>query len=148
MHPIRTLAVLTLAAVLLLFLSACGGRPIALAAIPAFPEATELEPGTSAAADSLAASMLDAVDADLSSEIQRYRLPANTGWEAVETFYADALGDAGWQTSDELRTETAVFSSAGWVRSANSREQVLLLSYYAPGAADGAPLLLVALFGG
>lgn len=145
MHPMRTLAILASAAMLLLLLTACGTQPVALTAIPVFPEAVELQPGASAAADSVAESLLGAVNADLNGTIRRYRLPADTSWEAVERFYADALDDGGWQAAEELRSVSEGFSSAGWLRGAGEREQVLLLSYL-PTGADETPLLLVALF--
>ncbi|NWF80524.1 MAG: hypothetical protein HXY37_10830 [Chloroflexi bacterium] len=145
MHPIRTLAILASAAVLLLVLTACGAQPVALTAIPVFPEAVELQPGASAAADSMAESLLGAVSADLNGTIRRYRLPADSSWQAVERFYADALEDGGWQAAEELRSVSERFSSTGWLRGTAEREQVLLLSYL-PAGADETPLLLVALF--
>ncbi len=130
---------------LLPLLAACGNRPVTLATIPVLPEAVEIAPGTSAAADSLAGSLEGAVSANLTSEIRRYRLPTATAWPEVERFYREALEGAGWKAATELRKESATFSSAGWLHGANTSEQVLLIGY-APTLADGAPLLIVALF--
>ncbi|MCX7789070.1 MAG: hypothetical protein N2378_00380 [Chloroflexaceae bacterium] len=143
MHPVARLALLFCA--LLPLLAGCGDRPVALTAIPAFPEAVEFAPGASVTADSLAGALQGAVSADLTSDIRRYRLPANTPWGEVERFYREGLERAGWKAAPELRTESSSFSSAGWLRGAQAREQVLLIGY-APNLADGAPLLIVALF--
>lgn len=143
MHPLVRLVLVVFA--LLPLLAGCGDRPVPLTAIPAFPEAVEFAPGASATADSLAGSLQGAVGADLRSDIRRYRLPAATAWAEVERFYREALEGAGWKAAPQLGTESSAFSSAGWLRGADAREQVLLIGY-APNLADGAPLLIVALF--
>ncbi|MCS6881960.1 MAG: hypothetical protein RMK84_08335 [Oscillochloridaceae bacterium] len=142
----RLLARLTLVFVAFLpLLAGCGDRPVTLTAIPAFPEAITLAPGASASADSLAGALQGAVGADLTSDIRRYRLPAAAAWPEVERFYRETLEGAGWKAAPELRTEGSAFNSAGWLRGAEAGEQVLLIGY-APNLADGAPLLIVALF--
>lgn len=143
MHPLVRLALAFFA--LLPLLAGCGDRPVTLTAIPAFPEAVALAPGASASADSLAGALQGAVGSDLSSDIRRYRLPAATAWPEVERFYGERLEGMGWKAAPELRTEGSAFNSAGWLRGAEAGQQVLLIGY-APNLADGAPLLIVALF--
>ncbi|MGB9632057.1 MAG: hypothetical protein ACPL8I_01895 [Chloroflexaceae bacterium] len=143
MHPLVRLVLVVFA--LLPLLAGCGDRTVTLTAIPAFPEAVEFAPGASATADRLAESLQGAVGADLRSDIRRYRLPAASAWPEVERFYRETLEGMGWKAAPELRTEGSAFSSAGWLRGAEAGQQVLLIGY-APNLADGAPLLIVALF--
>jgi PBP1b-binding outer membrane lipoprotein LpoB len=90
---------------LILVLAACsGGTAVTLQDIPAYPEATALQPGVDPVADTLVDNM--AQDAQLRSGIgvggqtaqMAYRLPAGTSWDQVQSFYNDRLGSDGWES--------------------------------------------------
>jgi hypothetical protein len=88
---------------IVLLLAACGAKAVTLADIPAYPDATLLNPGDDPIADTLVQNM--AQDAQIrtsvgvggSMEQQAYRLPAGTSWDAVSQFYTDELTGAGWK---------------------------------------------------
>jgi len=89
--------------VFIVLLAACGGGAATMNDIPAYPDATALEPGTDPVADTLVDNMTQ--DAQIRSSIgasgqieqKAYRLPAGTTWEQVESFYNDKLGSEGWK---------------------------------------------------
>lgn len=90
-------------AVLLVLLTACGSKAATMADIPAYPEATVLEPGADPVADTLVKNMVQ--DAQIRSSIgaggqieqKAYRLPAGATWEQVQSFYNNKLGSDGWK---------------------------------------------------
>jgi hypothetical protein len=85
----RLLAVLTLAFVTL---TACGApAPAAtLADVPTFTGATEI-------ADTLVENMKQAGTMGTSLEQKVFAAPADTGWDAVKSFYDGKLGEGGWK---------------------------------------------------
>jgi hypothetical protein len=91
-----------LAAVLVI--SACGGssKPITLADVPAYPGATELQPGSSQLAAVLANNGAQAAQisqaAGVNSKVEQkgYTLPAAATWDAVSTFFNDKLKAMGF----------------------------------------------------
>lgn len=142
----RALLTLALAALLVPALVACGGgEPATMASLPAFPEATELQPGENAMADTVAESLKSSVGGNLRSEVKLYSLPAAATWDEVRAFYADALQGGDWQASAELDSSTEAINTAGWQRGSLSSEQVLILGYMPP-LLGGGPVLIVSLF--
>lgn len=141
MKLLRALAALTL-----FTLAACGGaRPITMAEIAVFPEATELPAGESAMTDAVAASVQSTVGGNLSSETRLYRLPEATTWEEVRGFYAASVEEGDWEPAAELDSANEALSTAGWQRGGLASKQVLLVSYVAPLPGE-APSLVVALY--
>lgn len=94
---------LGLLVVLLILLAGCGSKAATMADIPAYPEATALEPGVDPVADTLVKNMVqdaqirNSVGAGGEIEQKAYRLPAGTTWEQVQSFYNDKLGTDGWK---------------------------------------------------
>ena len=90
--------------VVLVFLVACGGGTVAIGDIPAYPDATALEPGVDPVADTLVDNMAqdaqirDSVNVGGQIEQKAYRLPAGASWDDVQNFYNDKLGDDGWES--------------------------------------------------
>ncbi|MCB8978809.1 MAG: hypothetical protein H6657_15430 [Ardenticatenaceae bacterium] len=90
--------------VVLVFLVACGGGMVAIGDIPAYPDATALEPGVDPVADTLVDNMAqdaqirDSVNVGGQIEQKAYRLPAGASWDDVQNFYNDKLGDDGWES--------------------------------------------------
>ncbi len=95
---------LTFLLVILVFLAACGGGAVAIGDIPAYPDATALEPGVDPVADTLVNNMAqdaqirDSVNVGGQIEQKAYRLPAGASWDDVQSFYNDKLGDDGWES--------------------------------------------------
>lgn len=89
--------------VILVFLVACSSD-VALGDIPAYPDATVLEPGTDPVADTLVDNMVQDAQirnsAGVGGKIEQmaYRLPEGASWDDVESFYNDQLGDEGWES--------------------------------------------------
>lgn len=87
----------------MMLLAACGAKAVAIADIPAYPGATQLNPGDDPVADTLAQNMKQ--DAELrtglgvggSIEQMAYKLPADASWDAVSKFYTDELTGDGWK---------------------------------------------------
>lgn len=115
---------------LVFVLAACGSKPVTLADIPAYPEATLLKPGDDPVADTLAQNM--AQDAQIRTSVgvgggieqQAYRLPAGASWDAVSKFYTDELTAAGWKVGlggpggdiagdimNQVNTENSIFQT-------------------------------------
>jgi hypothetical protein len=99
-----TMRLLTLITLLLsaLLLGACGSKPVAIADLPVYPGATELKPGESNIADTLAnngqqdAAMRQAAGVGGATEQKGFDLPADASWDQVKTFYTDKLKASGW----------------------------------------------------
>lgn len=127
-----------------LALAGCGSPPVALASVPAYPEASELQAGQNPIADSLAETMRSSVGG-LASEVQLYELPAGAGLEQVRQHYEAALADGDWAATPELTTSSDTFSTVGWQRGSGGSEQVLMLGYM-PELLGQPPVLIVALF--
>jgi hypothetical protein len=140
----RHLAALIVAALAALALAACGGEPIALAAVPALPAASELAPGQHPLADNLAETMRGSAGGR-GAEVRIYGLPPGTGLEEARQHYAGALPGEGWRPVAELETAGESFSTIGWQRGAGSDEQVLTLGYL-PASHAQPPALIVALY--
>lgn len=140
----RHLAALIVAALAALALAACGGEPIALADIPAYPAASELAPGQNPLVDSLAETMRSSSSGP-GVEVRAYELPADTALEQADQHYADALPGAGWERANELAAGNESFRTRGWRRGTGSGEQVLMIGYLPPLPGEP-PALIVALF--
>jgi len=90
--------------VFIVLLAACGGGATTMNDIPAYPDATALEPGADPVADTLVNNMVQ--DAQIRSsagvggqiEQKAYRLPAGTTWAQIESFYNDKLSGEGWKS--------------------------------------------------
>jgi hypothetical protein len=122
-------------ALLLFVLAACGSKTATIEEIPAFTGATALVPGEDPVADTLVQNMEQ--DAQLRTQVgvggsieqKAYRLPADASWDAVKSFYADALEGDGWESGlggpggdlasgimDSVNTGNEFFQTAIWSR--------------------------------
>lgn len=120
---------------LLLVLAACGSSTLTLSDIPAFTGATELVPGEDPIADTMVQNMQQ--DAQLRTQVgvggsieqKAYRLPSDASWDAVKSFYADALEGDGWNSGlggpggnlasdimDSANAANELFQTAVWSR--------------------------------
>ncbi|MCB8942288.1 MAG: hypothetical protein H6658_00800 [Ardenticatenaceae bacterium] len=99
-----TLKFLSIFALSLLLLTACGSKTVTLSDIPGFTGATELVPGEDPIADTMVQNMQQ--DAQLRTEIgvggsveqKAYRLPVDASWDSVKSFYANTLEGDGWKS--------------------------------------------------
>ncbi len=146
----------------ILVLAACsGGTAVTLQDIPAYPEATALQPGADPVADTLVDNM--AQDAQLRSGIgvggqttqMAYRLPAGTSWDQVQRFYNDQLGGTGWKSGpggmagnlasgimDSVNQGNDLFQTGTWSKG----KQTLTLVRVADNAtAEDASILILSL---
>jgi hypothetical protein len=130
---------------MLVALAGCGAPPMALADIPAPPEAAPLARGENALADTLASSLENALGQRGTLELKLYSVPAGLSWQQVDGFYATALASSDWRPADELRNESAALSTAGWTRGGLTSEQGLAVGYAPDVVGDGA-FMIVALF--
>ena len=133
---------LVLLALFTLLLAACGSDPATVSDIPAYPDATALQPGEDPIADTLVNNMEQ--DASLranlgtggSIEQMAYRLPSGTTWDQVKSFYDGELDSAGWERGmggpggdlasgilESVNTGNELFQMASW----NKGDQILTL---------------------
>ena len=122
-------------------LSACGGKPAALADIPAYPGAVELKPGESTLAETLAqnnqadAAMRGQLGVGGKTEQKGYRLPTESGWDQVKSFYDEKLKAGGWSTNsmvsgimDQANQGNDLFRTANWQKSGQNVTVIMLTS--------------------
>lgn len=87
----------------LLALAACGSKPVTIADLPVYPEATALQPGESSLADTLQSNgqqdsaVRQAMGTGGATEQRGFDLPAETTWDQVKSFYSDKLKADGWR---------------------------------------------------
>ena len=97
---------LVVASVISLLLVACGSKPAAIADLPVYPKAVQLEAGDSTIANTLQKNMEQ--DAAIrksmgalgsgKTEQAGFQLPADTSWDEVKAFYAKQLEGSGWSS--------------------------------------------------
>ncbi|NUM44181.1 MAG: hypothetical protein HUU38_05695 [Anaerolineales bacterium] len=88
---------------MVLVLAACGAKPVTIADLPVYPNATALNPGDDPIADTLVENM--AQDAQIrtsvgvggSVEQKAFSLPADASWDALNKFFTDELTGNGWE---------------------------------------------------
>lgn len=92
-------------ACLLGLLVACGGgSAITASDIPAYPDAVLLQPGDDQLADTLLqnaeqdAALRSSLGVSGSLEQVAYKLPAETSWDQIKSFYGDELEGDGWES--------------------------------------------------
>ncbi|HNB52906.1 MAG TPA: hypothetical protein PK530_13235 [Anaerolineales bacterium] len=85
-------------------LAACGAKPVTIADLPVYPNATALNPGDDPVADTLVQNM--AQDAQIrtsvgvggSIEQKAFRITSDASWDAVNKFFTDELTGNGWES--------------------------------------------------
>lgn len=86
--------------------SACGSKPAAMADIPVYPGAIELQAGDSEVdealannikADAVMRKVLEPLDSGGSLEQKIFELPEGTTWDNLLEFFQDNLTAAGWR---------------------------------------------------
>ncbi len=102
----KTSFVLVLTLVGLIFMSACsmmgGNSPVSINDIPVYPGATELKPGDSTLANTLAknsqqiTAMSQSTGAGGKTDQKGLALSQDVTWDAVKKFYDDKLKSTGW----------------------------------------------------
>ena len=99
----KFLVVLSLAVVMLLALTACGGTsPVVASDLPAYPGATELGANDSRLAATLSknsqqiTALTQSAGVNGKTEQKGFALPKETTWDNVKKFYDDKLKAAGW----------------------------------------------------
>lgn len=96
--------IIVLIALSLLSLAACGSPPATLNDIPAYPGATELQPGESILGDTLAqnnqtdAALRGQLGVGGKTEQKGYSLPKDATWDQIRNFYDEELKSSGWAT--------------------------------------------------
>ena len=131
-YSVKFFAVFTL---LLFVLAACGSPTATLNDIPAVSGATELVSGEDPIADTMVQNMQQ--DAQLRTQIgvggsieqKAYRLPVDTSWDKVKSFYATTLEGDGWTSGlggaggdlasgimDSANAANPLFQTAVWSR--------------------------------
>lgn len=121
---------LGLLAMSLIFLVGCGSKAVTMDEIPAYPEATALEPGADPVADTLVENM--AQDAQIRTDVgvggqieqKAYRLPAGATWDDVESFYNDKLGANDWENGLGGIAGNIAGDMMGTVNQANEMMQI------------------------
>lgn len=102
----KFLVVLSLAVVMLLALTACGGiggtSPVTASDLPAYPGATALDANDSRLAKTLSqnsqqiTALTQSAGVNGKTEQKGFALPKETTWDNVKKFYDDKLKAAGW----------------------------------------------------
>ena len=134
-----------LAALLLVTLTACRGAPVTFAEIPIPPQVTPLARGENPLADTIGATLEDALRERGTVEMQLYAVPATFSWEQIAAFYADEMAGTDWRAAAELTQDTEAFKTAGYLRGSFASEQGLAVGY-APDLLGKGAFLMVALF--
>ena len=145
MRLLHRMGVAFLSALLLVTLAACGGAPVNFADVPTHPQVTPVEPGENSMADTIGATLKDALAERGQVDMKLYAVPSSLSWEQIQAFYADSLSGTDWKTAQELAQDTEVFKTAGWTRGRLASEQGLAVGY-APDLLGGGAFLMVALF--
>jgi hypothetical protein len=131
----------------LLTLAACGGSaPATLGDIPAYPGATELKPGESNIADTLANNNQNdtAIRGQLGvggkTEQKGFDLPKDAKWDQVKSFYDDKLKAGGWSTNslvsgvmEQANQGNSLFQTANWQK---GTQNVTIIMVTSPTNAD------------
>lgn len=145
MKLVRTLGLTVVSLMFMAVLVACGGEPVAMSAVPIFPNTSPLEAGQNSMADTIAETLDSMVGDQLTSEINLYALPAEATWDDIKSFYATELAETDWKTADELTQESTAINITGWTRGGLASEQVLVVGHSPDLLGDGA-FLIVGLF--
>ncbi|HRQ41900.1 MAG TPA: hypothetical protein PLD25_28590 [Chloroflexota bacterium] len=138
----RMLFTFVLLGLLAVLLAACGSKNATINDIPAYPNASALQPGQDPIADTLVNNMQQ--DASLranmgvggSIEQMAYRLPEGATWDQVKSYYDKELDSAGWDSGmggpggslasgilESVNTGNDLFQMASW----NKGKQILTL---------------------
>src|SRR5262245_21116495 len=139
--PTKLLAVV-LTVLTLLTLAACGGSAAAtLNDIPAYPGATELKPGESNIADTLAnnnqadAAMRGQIGVGGKTEQKGFNLPKDANWDQIKAFYDEKLKAGGWGTNslvsgimDQANQGNGLFQTANWQKDKQNVTIVMVTS--------------------
>jgi hypothetical protein len=134
-------------------LAACGGSAAAtLNDIPAYPGATELKPGESNIADTLAnnnqtdAAMRGQLGVGGKTEQKGYNLPKDANWDQVKAFYDEKLKAGGWGTNslvsgimDQANQGNSLFQTTNWQKGTQNVTVVMVVS---PTNADEKQLIV------
>ncbi len=146
--------------VILVFLVACGSD-VAIGDIPAYPDATALEPGSDPVADTLVNNMVQDAQirnsAGVGGQIEQmaYRLPEGASWDDIESFYSSELSDGGWESGlggiagdiagdvmSSVNEGNDLFQTAMWSR---GKQNLTLIRVAESATADGDFLLILSL---
>jgi hypothetical protein len=142
MRALTKLFAVVLTILTLFTLAACGGSAAAtLNDIPAYPGATELKPGESNIADTLAnnnqadAAMRGQVGVGGKTEQKGYNLPKDANWDQVKAFYDEKLKAGGWGTNtlvsgimDQANQGNDLFQTSNWQKGTQNVTVVMVVS--------------------
>lgn len=132
--------------VLALAALACGGSaPVTLESLPKFDGAVALEDGQSTVAEAVVEALQQTAGQEgVTAETLVYGVPAETTWDAIQTYYANNLG-SDWTEDNELKQESEGFNTVGWTRGGLASEQAVIVAYVDDPLA-GQSFLIVVLF--
>jgi hypothetical protein len=130
-----------LVALAVVVLAACGGKPAALSDIPSYPGATELQPGESRLADTLAqnnqadTALRGQLGVGGKTEQKGYSLPSDASWDQVKGFYEEQLKAGGWGTNsmvssimEQANQGNDMFRTANWQKDKQNVTVIMLTS--------------------
>lgn len=142
---------LSLLALLLLGLSACGSAKIGLDKVPVPPEATHepFEGGFEVRLDINDSEIRDMLQGKYysSAEADIWTLPDTAAWEDVAAFYTTALEKDGWTPDDALnKLEHSHFQSRVWSRSTGGTARQAIVVAFVPKGEDEMPNNFLMLF--
>ena len=145
-HPTMPIKARLVFLPLLLALSACGGmQPVTIEQVPIY-EGTDPVKDSNIIAETIARTIVDSAEQEaVDVEIRKYRLPENTSWQEMRSFYLPIFENSDWEAVEDLLRETDFVSTLAWRRGGFSSEQVLLASY-SPDPMGGRPYLILILF--
>jgi len=104
-----------------LSLAACGGSaPAKLSDIPAYPDATQLQPGQNPMADTLAKNVQQAANMGANIDQKIFTLPKEASWDQVKKFYSDKLTADSWSASNVPIPDNDMFKMSLWTRGSQS----------------------------
>lgn len=143
----RIAVIFLVASATAMLLAACGGSPTpaSLSDIPIFAGAEQAPAAGNTITEAMVSSIEQSIaKQNLTSDVKLYRLPDDTTWDDVKTYYTGAVG-GDWKASDELTQEAGVINIIGWQRGSGNSEQVLIVGE-AEDPVSGDHFLLLGLF--
>ncbi len=133
----RILFIITLAALSLIGMTACGmaqsilpgaAQPVGIDDLAVYPGTTLVKPGQNPIADQAAKNSQQAAPAGGKREDRVFALSKDVTWNQVMSFYNDKLKGAGWQSLNLVPNDQGIAKVATWLRGLGAGRQSIVVT--------------------